>query len=183
MRRWYRSAALLAVLAAPLAFQRLAAQGITTAAVAGRFTDEAGSPVPQASISLVNRSTGQSYATRSAEDGRFSFENVLVGGPYTIDVRAIGFEPLHFEGLQLRLGQRFVFDRPLRRSAVEVSGVSFEAGANPLLSVARTGAQTFVGESLITRLPTLGRNFTDFISAVPQVVTSEVPGASVGGCA
>ena len=181
MNRWYRSAAVFAVLAGAPAFGRLAAQGVTTAAVAGRFIDEGGSPVPQASVSLINTSTGQSYATRSADDGRFAFENVQVGGPYTIDVRAIGFEPLHFEGLLLRLGQRFVFDRPLRRSAVQLSGVSVEARANPLLSVARTGAQTFVGESLITRLPTLGRNFTDFINAVPQVVTAEVPGASVGG--
>ena len=181
MNRSYRSAVVFAVLAAAPAWGRLVAQGVTTAAVAGRFTDEAGSPVPQASVSLINTSNGQSYATTSAEDGRFSFENVQVGGPYTIDVRAIGFEPLHFEGLLLRLGQRFVFDRPLRRSAVQLSGVSVEARTNPLLSVARTGAQTFVGESLITRLPTLGRNFTDFISAVPQVVTSEVPGASVGG--
>ena len=58
----------------------------------GRVTDEAGSSVPSATLTLVNGSTGQRYAARSREDGRYSFENVDVGGPYTLAARALGFE-------------------------------------------------------------------------------------------
>jgi carboxypeptidase family protein len=181
MKRLLWSVGVLVSLLAPLAAVPVCAQGVTTAAMIGRLTDDAGGAVSQAAVSLLNTSNGQSWSTRTGEDGRFAFENVAVGGPYTVDVRAIGFEPLHAEGILLRLGQRLVFDRTMRRTAVEVAGVSVEGQINPLLSVARTGAQTFVGESLITRLPTLARNFTDFITVVPQVVTSAVPGASVGG--
>lgn len=181
MKRLISSVGVLVALVVLPAATPLAAQGVTTAAVIGRLTDESGSPVAQATVSLLNTSTGQTWSTRAAADGRFAFENIAVGGPYTVDVRAIGFEPLHVEGLLLRLGQRFVFDRQMKRAAVEVAGVTITEQANPLLSVARTGAQTFVGESLITRLPTLNRNFTDFINVVPQVVTAAVPGASVGG--
>lgn len=173
-------AALVALVVLPVGGS-LSAQGVTTAAVVGRLTDESGSPVGEATVALLNTSTGQTWSTRAAADGRFAFENVAVGGPYTVDVRAVGFEPLRVTGVLLRLGQRLVFDRQLKRSAVEVAGVTVTGETSSLLSVARTGAQTFVGESLITRLPTLNRNFTDFINVVPQVVTAAVPGASVGG--
>src|SRR5947207_9844086 len=69
------------------------AQGVTSAAVAGRITDESGAPVPAAQLTLINGSTGQRYAARSRDDGRYSFENVDVVGPYTLAVRALGFEP------------------------------------------------------------------------------------------
>src|SRR5947207_14326477 len=69
------------------------AQGVTSAAVAGRITDESGAPVPAAQLTLINGSTGQRYAARSRDDGRYSFENVDVGGPYTLGARALGFEP------------------------------------------------------------------------------------------
>ena len=48
----------------------LAAQGVTTAAVIGRLTDDAGGPVAQASVSLLNTTTGQTWSTRAGGDGR-----------------------------------------------------------------------------------------------------------------
>src|SRR5437762_14370484 len=68
------------------------AQGVTSAAVAGRITDESGAPVPAAQLTLSNGTTGQRYAARSRDDGRYSFENVDVVGPYTHGDRARGFE-------------------------------------------------------------------------------------------
>src|ERR1041384_988822 len=135
------------------------AQGVTTAAVVGRLTDEAGAAVAEATVQLTNGSTGQRYSSRSGADGRYFFENVQVGGPYTIDIRALGFEPLQKTGVMLQLGQRYVGDYQMKRAAVTLAAVSVEGQASPLLSSSRTGAQTFVGESLLARLPTLGRNF------------------------
>ncbi len=156
------------------------AQGVTTAAVVGRLTDDAGGAVAEATVQLTNTSTGQRYGSRSGADGRYFFENVQVGGPYTIDIRALGFEPLQKTGVMLQLGQRLVGDYQMKRAAVQLAAVSVEA-ANPLLSSSRTGAQTFVGESLLAHLPTLGRNFYDFIATVPQVVSASVPGISIAG--
>ncbi len=156
------------------------AQGVTTAAVVGQLTDEAGGAVAEATVQLTNTSTGQRYGSRSGADGRYFFENVQVGGPYTIDIRALGFEPLQKTGVMLQLGQRLVGDYQMKRAAVQLAAVSVEA-ANPLLSSSRTGAQTFVGESLLAHLPTLGRNFYDFVSSVPQVVSASVPGISIAG--
>src|SRR5436309_8293388 len=180
MKRVIWSAGILAAVAA-LAVRPLTGQGVTSAAIAGRLTDDAGAAVTSALVTLTNASTGQRYSTRSSEDGRYFFENVQVGGPYTLDVRALGFESGQVAGIYLRLGQRLGQDLGLKRVAIEVAGVTVEAEANPLVSRARTGAQTFVSDSAIHRLPTLARNFTDFIQTVPQVVTAGVPGATLGG--
>src|SRR2546423_14487953 len=92
MKRFVWSIGVLAlVLSAPA--RAVTAQGVTSAAVAGRVTDESGAPVPAAQLNLTNASTGQRYSARTREDGRYSFENVDVGGPYTLAARALGFEP------------------------------------------------------------------------------------------
>src|SRR5205809_1750979 len=181
MTRFVCPLSVFAVLFLLQPFQRAAAQGVTSAAVVGSVIDEAGIAVPSATLTLSNPSTGARYSVRSADDGRFFFENVEVGGPYTLDVRALGFEVGHLTDIWLRLGQRLVQNVTLKRAAVEVSGVTVTAEANPLTSQSRTGAQTFVSDSIIRRLPTLSRNFTDFIVTVPQVVTAGVPGATLGG--
>ena len=93
MKRFVRSCCVLASFAFLISTRGALAQGVTSAAIAGRITDESGAPVPAAQLTLVNGSTGQRYAARSREDGRYSFETVDVGGPYTLAVRALGSAP------------------------------------------------------------------------------------------
>ena len=176
MKRWYRSAALLAVLAAPLALPRLAAQGVTTAAVTGRVTDDAGTPVPAVELTLTLATTGERRLTRSRDDGTYAIENVTVGSSFTLSARAIGFEPKTSSPFALALGQRLTLDLSLKRSAVEVAGVTVEANSDPLRSAARTGAQTLLSDFAIHRLPTLNRSFTEFMSTAPQIVGRSVTG-------
>ena len=157
------------------------AQGVTSAAVAGRVTDESGTPVPAAQLTLINGSTGQRYAARSRDDGRYSFENVDVGGPYTLAVRALGFEPRTSTPFNLQLGQRLTQDLSIKRAAVELAGVIVETSSNPLLSTARTGAGSFISDSALRRLPTLNRAFNDFVNTAPQIVKTPGGGTSFTG--
>src|SRR6266487_280705 len=86
MKRYALWVAVFAFLAALLPVAPAAAQGVTSAAVSGRLTDESHAPVEQAVVNLINTSNGQRYSTRSTADGRFYFENAQVGGPYTLEV-------------------------------------------------------------------------------------------------
>lgn len=181
MNRLIRFVAVLVVLLAPPGFERLAAQGVTTAAVTGRITDDAGTPVPQVELTLTLATTGERRITRSREDGVYAFENVTVGSPYTLAARAIGFEPKVSDQFALALGQRFRLDLSMKRSAVELAAVVVSTNADPLRSTARTGAQTLVSDSAVRRLPTLNRAFTDFISTSPQVVRTPGGGNSING--
>jgi hypothetical protein len=176
--RWGAAALALALL---VPARPAAAQGITSGAVVGMVSDDAGAGVTGATMTLTNSATGQRYSGQARFDGRFYFENVQVGGPYVLEARALGFSPARSEPFTVRLGERRVMDMKLQRAAVELTGVTITADANPALSPSRTGAQSFVSESALARLPSLNRNFTDFIQTVPQVVTASVPGASVGG--
>ena len=179
MKRLLVSACALALLALP-ATRSARAQGVTTAAVAGHVTDESGAAVPQADLTLVNGNTGARYSTRSREDGAYSFEVVEVGGPYTLAVRALGFEPKTLNAFNLALSQRLSLDVALKRSAVEVAAITVSANSDPRLSAARTGASTFLSDTVLHRLPTLNRSFTDFVNTSPQVASGP-NGRSMGG--
>jgi carboxypeptidase family protein/TonB-dependent receptor-like protein len=179
MKRLVCSVWLLAAAAVVVPVRRATAQGVTSAAVAGRVTDEAGAPAA-ALITLTNGSTGQRYERRSTDDGRYNFENVTVGGPYTVRTRALGFEAAQSAPFQLSLGQRLELNLSLKRAAVEVSAVTITAESDPLASRSRTGAQTSVSDSAIHRLPSLSRSFTDFIQTVPQVTSFGGPGSGNG---
>src|SRR3989441_1007125 len=176
MKRFVWSCGVLATMALFLPARAATAQGVASAAVGGRVTDDAGAAVPQAQVLLINTATGQRYTTRSAADGGYFIENVQPGGPYTAEARALGFEVVRVPGVRLSLGQRQSLGLQMKRAAVELAGVTVEAQSKPLTSVSRTGASQFVSESLVARLPTLTRNFTDFVETTPQVSRSSAAG-------
>jgi len=158
----------------------LLAQGVTTGAVRGKVTDEAGNPVVGVVLTLVNTQTGLSSRVSSREDGLFDIENVTPGGPFTLTARAIGYRPVAQSGIRVSLGQVVEVDLKMGQAAVELSAVNVSAEAqNPLLSTARTGASTTLTDSMINNLPSLGRNFTDFIATSPLANGGSYP--SVAG--
>jgi outer membrane receptor protein involved in Fe transport len=172
------TARILAVLAlvACAAVSGAFAQGVTSASVRGHVLDEAGSPVDGAVITATNAATGARYVGRSRTGGLFNIENLSLGR-YIIEARAIGYRPTRIESTRLSLGQVAEIELRMPQAAVELGAITVQTDeANPLISAARTGAGSSVSDSVILRLPTLNRNFTDFISNVPQVV-----GTSVGG--
>src|SRR5579859_3008116 len=173
MKRLLVSACALALLGAAIA-PSARAQGVTSAAVVGTLSDESGGAVANATITLVNGSTGRRYEARSAADGRYFFESVDVGGPYTLTVRAFGFEQRAVNAITLNLGQRFEQNFALKRSAVEVAGVTVQAEATPIISSSRTGPQTFVSQDQIKNLPNTTRDFTALIGVAPQAVGTSV---------
>src|SRR3989442_3083827 len=130
MKRVIWSAGILAAVAA-LAVRPLTGQGVTSAAIAGRLTDDAGAAVTSALVTLTNASTGQRYSTRSSEDGRYFFENVQVGGPYTLDVRALGFESGQGAGIYLRVRPRLRPDPGPKRRPDEMARGNLESHAHP----------------------------------------------------
>jgi outer membrane receptor protein involved in Fe transport len=155
----------------------LLAQGVTSAAVAGRITAATRGTVESGVVSLLNTSTGVRMQTSTNNAGRYNFENAAPGGPYTIEVRAIGFQPATKTGVMLTLGQRYVQDFVLEAQPVTLAELEVIAATNPLINSARTGPSQTVSDTAIQRYPLLGRNFTDLLRTSPQVMS----GSSVGG--
>ena len=159
------------------AVPHLNAQGTSAAAVRGVVTDDADQPVGDVIVTLRNSSTGARFETKTRANGAYNFENTTVGGPYVLEARSIGFNPASRTGINLALGQALVLDLKMGRAAVLLEAISITSDEqSPLSSSTRTGAATSITEQTLRSLPSLSRNFTDFIGTVPQVV-----GTSIGG--
>ncbi len=183
MQSWFRRVATATAVGVLLALGagNLFAQGVTTAAVSGTVRQESGTAVEGAVITLINRATGAKIQTTTQSNGRFSMENVPVGGPYTIEARAIGFESTRRDNVMLSLGQRFVSDFTMRQQIVQMQEIAVNAETgDPIMNTAKTGVAQSIGNTAISRLPVLGGNFTNLVATTPQVATIGA-GVSAGG--
>ena len=154
------------------------AQGVTSAAITGvvAVSGETGQPIAGADVTLTKPATGESHVVTTRSDGRYTIDNASAGGPYTLEVRAIGFQPIKVEGLRLTLGQRLSHDVVLERTTVQLEDITVVTQPSILADVSRTGASTVVSDTTIQRMPLQGRNFTDLIQTAPQVNGNSVAG-------
>lgn len=146
----------------------LGAQGVTSAAVQGTILAADSVPVPDATVLATNISNGERWQTVTRPNGRFFFEHVSVGGPYRIDVRAVGFEPAQATDVVLSLGERFTVDFRLHSAAYQLEEVTAHAIVDPLINAARTGPSQILSDATIARLPA-HRDFTELARLAPQV--------------
>jgi hypothetical protein len=156
------------------------AQGVTTGAVSGRVVDETGAPVPGASISVVNTTTGAASRVTSARDGRYLVQGLEVGGPYSVTARKPGYVPQMRDGQMMTVSQNLTLDFRLERQTLILSTVTVTTETDPIMSSERTGAATVISDSALRRLPSLDRTFTDFVVLSPEV-SEAGPGLSGAG--
>jgi hypothetical protein len=154
-----------------LAAATLSAQGVTSGAISGTVTNAQGAAVGDAQVQIINRSTGYSSTATTRENGYYFVQGLEVGGPYTVRVRRIGYEQQEQNDVRVTLSRTTRVDIVLRQTAVQLAGVVTTAAANAAeFSATRQGAATVVYDTIIRRLPTLQRDFTDLVKLTPQVV-------------
>jgi hypothetical protein len=165
----------------------LSGQGVTSAAIQGTVSRDDGAPIDRATVRIINEANGRRWHVVTGSTGRFLVEDAAVGGPYRIEVRALGFAPEARSGIKLALGQRLVADFALRPAAVTLSSVNVTAVADPILNPGRTGPAEVIPRSVIAAMPNRGRDFLSLTLLAPQVASSPstpavaTSGVSVGG--
>jgi len=159
----------------------LSAQGVTTGAIGGLVVDDAGTPVDAAQIEVINRSTGFSSAGLTRSNGRYLISGLEVGSNYAVTVRRIGNEPQTRERISVSLGNITEVNFSLVRQATVIGTVEILGDVAGDFAPTRTGVATTVSDSALRRLPTLNRNFTDFVALTPQIATTQNGGLSGGG--
>ena len=173
------AAALLALAGLPAV---AAAQGTTTGAIGGIVTGDQNQPVEGAQVQVINRATGFSAGTLVRANGSYAVQGLEVASTYTVTVRRIGYQPQTRENVVVRLGQTTRLDFTLSTQAAQVEGVVVTATASAdIINSSRQGAATQVDDSLLRRLPSLNRNFTDFVALTPQISTTASSGGLSGG--
>ena len=170
-----RVCALASLLALVLSARPAAAQGVTTASMAGIVKDAQGVVIPGASIVAVHKPSGTTYETVSRPDGRFSILGMRVGGPYTVSASLTGFSTEEKNDIVLTLGVRQDIEFSLRVAQVAET-ITVTGRSDVVFSSARTGAATAVSREELATLPTISGRINDVARLSP-----EFSGAGFGG--
>ncbi|MDB4949164.1 MAG: TonB-dependent receptor [Gemmatimonadetes bacterium] len=154
-----------------------AAAQTTDAAIVGRVLSAEGQPLAGATVTVRNEATGFTTSARTEADGRFSFVQLPLGGPYAVRAEHAGRAPLSRTGYELRLGTRQVVRLEMEAEAAALAPVVVRADAVAARRLERLGGSTPVGAAEMQGLPTVARNFTDLAVLDPTVGA----GLSIGG--
>lgn len=76
----------------------------TSGALTGRVLDGAKAAVPDASIEAVHTPSGTKYTLSADKDGRFTINNMRIGGPYRVSATAVGLQSDVRNDIFIRLG-------------------------------------------------------------------------------
>lgn len=151
-----------------LGSKSLYAQGTTSSGMTGLILDAEKEPLPGATIQAVHKPSGTNYTMVTQPNGRFTIPGMRTGGPYEVTVSFIGFEPIVYDNITLRLGQRYVLNVTMDDEGIEMDAVEIAAFKDPLLNDEKTGASTTINREAITTMPTLSRSVQDFTRLTPQ---------------
>ncbi len=178
MRRTFVTSlmAVLAILAVGTA--GLSAQA-TTGSIMGTIRVQEGTPAGT-QITVRNLATGFTRSVIASDNGRYLVPG-LETGTYEVSTTSIGFAK-ETRTVSVALGQATRVDFSLSTQAVELGAITVRSSSSTaLISPTRTGVLTTVSDSAMRRLPTLNRNFTDFVALTPQVSTTLSNGGLSGG--
>ena len=149
---------------------------VTTGGISGQVVDSNGAPVADATVEVLNSETGLRRTVGVNQRGNYTVLGLTPGGPYRVTIRAIGHTPVIRDGVRVPLSQTVRTDVTLARQAVQVEELVVVADAAAEFGPSRQGTQTTINDTLLRRLPTLDRDFTDFVKLTPQVQVREGEG-------
>ncbi len=150
---------------------------ITTSSMTGIVKDSKGA-LPGATVKVIHQPTGTIYSTVTNSDGRYSINNMRVGGPYTLESTFIGFNPSKSSNIYLKLGETGNYDISLSESGTQLAEIQVLGRRDNVLNSKRTGAATNIGKEQIESLPTLSRSLQDFTRLTPQANGNSFGGAN-----
>jgi len=180
----FKSKILIATLMLAFISNFAIAQSSTTSAINGKVADPKGETLPGANIIAVHEPTGSEFAGITNANGLFNIQNMNVGGPYTITITFVGFEPYVRKEVYLSLGQTFRLDVNMSETAVDIDEVIIigkKVQDFRVIDGNRTGAETVVGREQLNYLPSLNRDISDFTRLTPQANVDDNGAISIAG--
>ena len=126
------------------------------------------SPLPGVSVEAIHVPTQTHYTAVTSANGRFSMLNVRVGGPYTVTATISGFKTESLKDITVALGEKRDLGFELELVRVQQS-VDVSAKEIPFISPERMGSSQSVPQDEIKTLPTIRRQFQDFVRTNPYV--------------
>jgi len=157
------------------------AQGVTTASMNGKITDDKGETLPGASVVMVHVPTGSNYGNISDGDGFVRIPNMKVGGPYKLTVSYIGYQTFTQDEIYLSLGKTQKINVALSEDATQLAEVVVRSGQGEVFDGNINGAETTISEKQLLELPNASRGINDFVRLTPQASFTSGGGISIAG--
>jgi len=132
-------------------------------------------------VTVTAAASGARWKVVTDAAGRYFVENVDVGGPYLIEVQAVGFKPVGQNGVLLDLGQRYRADFVVEPSVVELPPLTVRASGDQPLNAGRTGPAHIVSQTELAGLPNLARDLSVAAALDPLAALRPLGGISIGG--
>jgi hypothetical protein len=140
------------------------------AAVHGTVTDASGSAISNATVTVLNTSTGISTVRQADPNGYYIFTQLQIGGPYTVTITSPGFESFVSTGLTLNADDNREVNGKLN---VGAAAQSVEVTASALqVETSNTQLQQVSSEAQLEEIPLEGRDASGLQKLLPGVVES-----------
>lgn len=140
---------------------------VTTSTLTGKVTlGNTNESVIGATIQVVHVPSGTRYATVTNADGRYTIQGMRVGGPYTIKVSYIGYQPTEISNVTLQLGETYNQNFKMAEDA-SILGEVVISGKGSKFTAEKTGASTNINNTQIMNMPTINRSITDIARLSP----------------
>jgi Carboxypeptidase regulatory-like domain len=154
---------LLAVLFhSPSAFAQV---DVSTATLKGTITDQSGAVIARATVSAIGVERGMRRQARTDADGDYQIP-LLQPGRYELRVEAKDFQTHRAQNVTLTIGQIGVVDVQLLVG--DLNNELTVTAAVPLIETECTQQANTIEQRQIENLPSVSRNFTDFVFTLPR---------------
>ncbi len=158
------------VLLMMLFFTTLSYAQVTTSAISGKIVDVQKQALPGATVVAIHLPSGTYYSGVSNVDGYYAIMGMKPGGPYRIETRYIGYEKSDLVGINLPLGETFIYNPVMNESSIALNELVVVAA--PGFNTQRTGASANISSQQLQLMPSISRSVSDFTRLVPQAASS-----------
>jgi carboxypeptidase family protein len=140
----------------------------STATLQGTVTDAKGAVIPNATVTVRNRSTSFERTTQTDSDGNYQVAALPVGN-YTVEAKIEGFKTQVADNVTVEVAktiiQNFQMDVGLISEQVQVSSDI------PVIETATSSVGTVINQRTVQEIPLNGRHFVDLGLLIPGSVT------------
>ena len=145
------------------------AQSASTGSLSGIITDPSGAVIPKAEVTVTNIATGQSHTSKSGLDGAYRV-SLLPPGKYKVTVSMAGFKTTEFPSVTVNVTETSVLNCRLE---IGVPNETFTVESNAeVLQTSTSTLGTLVGNTEVTSLPLVTRNYTQILDLSAGVVAN-----------
>ena len=140
----------------------------STATIQGTVTDSKGALIPNATVTVRNRSTSFERTTQTDSDGNYQIAALPVG-VYTVEIKVEGFKTQVADNVTVEVARTVVQSFQLEVGAIsEQVQVSSDV---PVIETTTTSVGTVINQRTVQEIPLNGRHFVDLGLLIPGSVT------------